>query len=331
MKIRDTIGIDVSKLKIDVHVYSSKAFEIFDNTDKRIKKMLKWALKNSEYEQTEILFVFEHTGLYSERLARVLSAENIAFSIVPGLAIKRSMGITRGKDDKIDAARIAQYGYRLRDEIKPSKLPATQIQSIKRLLTLRERLVRQRSGFKASIKELLATLLTSENKVLIKCQKQMLRVLTVQITKIEKEIKAEFTANGEINEMYKLVTSIKGIGPQIAIHLIVYSEGFTKFRTWRQFASYCGIAPFPNRSGSSIRGATKISNLANKKLKSLLDMGAKSAIQNCCEMKVYYDKRVNEGKNKRSTINIIRNKLLSRAFAVVKRKSPYVDVMKFAA
>jgi len=48
-------------------------------------------------------------------------------------------------------------------------------------------------------------------------------------------------------------------------------------------------------------------------------------------MRNYYNKRVDEEKNKMSTINIIRNKLLSRIFAVVERKTTYVDLMKYAA
>jgi len=47
-------------------------------------------------------------------------------------------------------------------------------------------------------------------------------------------------------------------------------------------------------------------------------------------MKVYYESWVEKGKNKMSTIDIIRNKLLARIFAVVRRQSPYVDLMKYA-
>jgi len=48
-------------------------------------------------------------------------------------------------------------------------------------------------------------------------------------------------------------------------------------------------------------------------------------------MKNYYTQRVDKGKNKMSTINVIRNKLLSRIFSVIKRQTPYIDTMKFAA
>ena len=50
------------------------------------------------------------------------------------------------------------------------------------------------------------------------------------------------------------------------------------------------------------------------------------------EYRQYYNKRINElGKNKMSTLNIIRNKLIYRVFAVVNRGTPYIDLYKFAA
>ncbi|MCF6182669.1 MAG: IS110 family transposase, partial [Lutibacter sp.] len=61
------------------------------------------------------------------------------------------------------------------------------------------------------------------------------------------------------------------------------------------------------------------------------DLCAKSAIQNNPEMKIYYKRRVEQGKNKMSTINIIRCKLLARFFATIKRQTPYVDILKYAA
>lgn len=112
---------------------------------------------------------------------------------------------------------------------------------------------------------------------------------------------------------------------------MVYSNGFKGFEPWRKFTCYCGIAPFPNQSGTSIRGRTKVSHLANKQGKAVLSMCASSAIQHNAEMKAYCQRRVAEGKNKKSTLNIIRNKLLARAFAAVKRGTLYVDTMKFAA
>jgi hypothetical protein len=60
-------------------------------------------------------------------------------------------------------------------------------------------------------------------------------------------------------------------------------------------------------------------------------MAAMASIQLTGEYKTYYHRRLLDGKNKMSTLNIIRNKLVSRAFAVTKRGTPYVNLHKFAA
>jgi transposase len=60
-------------------------------------------------------------------------------------------------------------------------------------------------------------------------------------------------------------------------------------------------------------------------------MAAMNAIKINGEYKQYYLRRQQEGKNNMSTLNIIRNKILARIFAVVKRQTPYVDLYKFAA
>ncbi|MCK4441870.1 MAG: IS110 family transposase [Sulfurovaceae bacterium] len=331
MKILDTVGIDISKLTFDVKIHSSQAYSQFENSKKGFKELINWAYKNSSFSKENILFVMEHTGLYSYQLSVFLNEKEIPFVLVPGLEIKRSLGLSRGKDDKIDAKNVAKYAYRLRDEITPYKLPSEQIQALKRLLSLRERLVKQRAGYKASIKEQKRILIKKENNVLFKTQEKMIEYLNKQISLIEHEMMNIVSDNDELIEQFNLITSIKGVGKQTALFLIAYTNGFKMFNNWRKFASYCGIAPFPNKSGTSIRGKTKVSNLANKRIKSLFDLCAKSAIQYNSEMKQYYNKRIDEGKSKMGTINIIRNKLLSRIFAVVERGTPYVDIKKYAA
>jgi transposase len=122
---------------------------------------------------------------------------------------------------------------------------------------------------------------------------------------------------------YVLLTSIKGIGPVVATYMIAFTENFTAFDSWRQFACYSGIAPFPYESGKSIKGRTKVSTYAYKKIKSLFHMAALTSVRYTPEMKAYFDKRTEMGKNKMSTLNVVRNKIVARMFAVVKRQSAY--------
>ncbi|QVY64187.1 IS110 family transposase [Polaribacter sp. Q13] len=324
MKIKQTIGIDISKLTFDVRIHSNQCYQAFENNLKGFKALIKWVEKNNSISK-------EHTGIYSEEIASFFDVNNFYFALIPGLEIKKSLGISRGKDDKVDATKIALYGYRLRDEIKPYKLPSKNIHQLKRLLTLRERLVKQNAGYKATLKEQKRVYTRKENQLLLETQEKMIKYFTKQIKSVEAEMNKIIKASEQLKKQYKLIVSIKGIGSQTALFMIVTTNGFTKFASWRKFASYSGIAPFPNTSGTSIRGRTKVSNLANKKIKSLFDMCAKSAIQYNPEMKLFYNRRVEQGKNKMSTINIIRNKLLSRIFAAIKRQTPYVNVLKYAA
>lgn len=331
MEIKETIGIDVSKKTIDVHIHSNKMHCVFENCPKEIKKMAKWALKNTNFTEEELIFVFEHTGLYSHQLSVTLSELGLMYTPIPGLEIKRSLGLSRGKDDKVDAAKIALYAYRLREEIQPYQMPSEELQSLKRLLSIRDRMVKQRAGYKTSLKEEKRVLKKKDNHILLSVQEEMISSFSKKIKKVEKEMDMIIKANEKLDKIYSLITSIKGVGPQTALYMIAFTQGFSQFENSRKFASYCGIAPFPNSSGTSIRGKTKVSNLANKKIKSLFDMCAKTALQHNPEIRQYYKRRLEEqGKNEMSTINVIRNKLLARIFAVVKRGTPYVDTLKYA-
>ncbi|TLP70121.1 IS110 family transposase [Maribacter sp. ACAM166] len=331
MEILETVGVDISKKVIDTHLHKKDLHRQFENNKKGFKQMVKWLEKNSDFPRENLMFAMEHTGIYCYNISLFLFAENFNYVILPGLEIKQSMGMTRGKNDKADAKRIALYAYEKRDRLKSHVPSSESIVKLKRLFSLRERMVKQRAGYKMSLKEQSEILSRSENKLLLKTQKILIKCLTKEIDTIEQEVESIVTEDDNLRNQYELIITIKGVGKQTALYMIVFTEGFEKFDCWRKFASYCGVAPFPNTSGSSIRGRTKVSHLANKKLKSLLDLCAKSSIQYNEEMKLYYEKRIALGKNKMSTINIVRNKILARIFAVIKRKSPYVDLMKFAA
>ena len=122
-----------------------------------------------------------------------------------------------------------------------------------------------------------------------------------------------------------LLQSIKGVGKVLSVATIIKTKNFTRFTNARKFACFCGTAPFEHTSGTSIRRKTRVSQLADKTMKSLLDLSAKTAIQYDKELRDYYLKRTSKGKPKMSTINIVRNKILYRMFAVIKRQTPFVE------
>ena len=331
MKFKEVIGIDVGKIANEARIHTSQLGHEFENSPSGFKGMLKWTLKNIPCAKEEVLFAFEHTGLYSFPLSVFLTEKNLSFVLLPWLEIKRSMGIQRWKNDKIDAKRIALYAFRRKDEINPYQLPSKRLIEIRRLLSLRERLVVQRASYIKNLKENARFLKKSDNKILFDVEERMLKELSAQVKKIENEFDKIVDEDLSIKRQFDLITSIKWVGKQTALSMIDYTNGFTLFDNWRKFASYAGTAPFPYQSGISINGKSKVNHLANKKLKALLNLCATSAVAYNTEMKIYFERRKEEGKNGMSTINIVRNKILARIFAVINRGTPYVDTCGFAS
>ena len=119
MKVQHIIGADLSKKTIDLVCRTSGDYIQIKNDISGFKTFLKW-FGEQKVSAQQTLIVMEHTGLYSYLFEKFLHQHNIFFKKVSALEIKRSAGLVRGKSDKIDARRIADYGYE-----KKEKLSAT--------------------------------------------------------------------------------------------------------------------------------------------------------------------------------------------------------------
>ena len=285
--------------------------------------MMKWVQKKSNCTLEETLICTENTGLYSYPLCVFCHESKIALWMENALQIKQSLGIQRGKNDRVDARRIAQYAFTHRHKVKLYSMPAKALLALKQLLAYRERLVESKKSFQTAQGEL-QELKADLSGLIIKQTGSMLKTIDKQIEQVHQSMLALIKSEATLSKQYHLITTVPGIGDITAIYLLVYTAGFNKFERWKQFACYCGIAPFDYQSGSSIKGRTRVSHLANKKLKSLLTMCALGMIKTDNEFKQYYQRRKTEGKNGMSVINVLRNKLVSRVFAVVHRGTEYV-------
>lgn len=330
MLIENYVGIDVSKLSIDVFIRESHAHRQFKNEVVGFEQFIHWLKKQVGNSLDSVLICFEHTGLYSLPLALFLEQKRIAYAMLPALEIKRSLGITRGKNDLIDSKRIAEFAYRFSDKISTTQLPAADIRKIHSLLTLRDRLVTNMKGYIVSRNEMLRTMHKEDFPELFSTYENTISALSCEIHNLEQAIKTIIMENEQLRSTFELITTIKGIGFIVASFLIVYTYNFTRFENWRKFACYSGIAPFEYRSGTSVCGKTKVSSIANQQVKKLLHLAAIAAAHFDTELHDYYIRRQAEGKPKMAIINIIRNKLVARVFAVAKRRTPFVDIKRYA-
>lgn len=325
------VGVDVSKCKLDVVILPASAegaqHFVVGNDQKGIAAMLKRLEKSP---LASALFCFEDTGAYSMPLCCLLSDRGAHYWMVPALEIKRSMGITRGKTDKADAKAIAFYALSHEHKLRLGRVPEKQLMKLRVLLTEREKLLKSIQLFQGTEetspylpKEVTATLLKINRSTLASLRKSLLAVERSMLELVE--------SDSVLRQQHRLLNSIPGIGVQTSLYLMVITRGFSRFDGWRQLACYCGTAPFAYSSGSSVRGRTKVSPLADKKLKSLLSMCALSAKKSDPQLRAYYERKLKEGKPKMLVLNNIKCKLLARAFAVVARGEVFINTYKFAA
>jgi transposase len=321
------IGIDFSKSKFDVSILENieqKSFaqETFENTETGYKSFLKWVSKQSKIKQEDWLFCGEHTGLYSRNLSNFLSRKGLFVWLENPLEIKRRSGIKRTKTDRYDSVVIAQYACRHIDKAVAYKPSEKEIESLQLLVAYRSRLVKSKVAIGTGASEMRSVIKRNGTARLINEKSQLgVKLIKKQINEIEQEMHKTIM-NSSLKENYLLINSIKGVGMQTAIALIIHTNNFSGFQTVRQIVSYCGSAPFHNESGTIDKGK-HISYLANKGLKVLLSQCAASAMLYNDDIAEYARRKIAEGKPKRLVINNVRSKLIHIIFAIVKSKIPY--------
>jgi transposase len=330
MKAQTIIGVDVSKLKLDCFMLPcGKSLQI-SNEKKGFTRWMLW-LKEHEVNLEEVLVVMEDTGHYTHVFELFLQSGQIDYIKLPAIEIKKSSGMTRGKSDRVDAVRIAQYGWLRREKLTGQLYPTQAIMKLRDLLSYRDKLVRDRSGYKARLKELLATCRISKGDFLYSQQLEDISYFDKKIPVVEKQIWLLVKSYPELQNNFELLQTIKGVGRITAVYMIAYTNNFTRFSDARKFNCYCGLAPFEHSSGKSIRGKSRVSHLANKHIKCILRLAAFVSVRYNRELKQYYERRVSEGKSKMSTLNIIGSKLISRMFAIVRKQTPYTEQLQKAA
>lgn len=320
------VGIDISKLKLDACLITNTDFQqsylLVKNDREGIQSIITSAIE-LEPNIEDILFCMENTGYYGMPLTVELSNINAHYWIVPGLEIKLSKGISRGKTDKTDSKHIALYAISHLHKLRRSSLPEHDLLKLHLLHTERDKLVKTIGIFNA-FKEFDKLLPITAIQWIDKTNNSIIDKLEASLKSIDKQILRTIKNNPVMQMQFELITSVPCVGAVTAAYLIIVTRCFKSFESWRKLACYTGIAPFPYQSGTSVDGPKRIHSFGNKKLKALLNSCAVCAMTHDWELKKYYQRKRKEGKASMQVLNAIRCKLLARIFAVINRQTPYV-------
>src|SRR5260370_374182 len=111
------MGVDVSKEWLDIFIRPLNQAIRITNNQVGFRSFFR-DIKKLYNKETALLVVMEHTGRYSFKFESFLQSKNLGYCKIAALEIKKSLGMTRGKTDKADASRIAEYGWLRRDKLK---------------------------------------------------------------------------------------------------------------------------------------------------------------------------------------------------------------------
>lgn len=318
------LGIDVSKQSLDFALLNAEGKLLMqvqtENSAKAIEDLLD---KLPDVDPKKLLICLEHTGIYNYPLLDTFAKATYSVWLESGKQIRYSMGVQRAKTDAVDALNIARYALKNQREARLWKPESKLLTQLKALAALRSRLIAAQNQLSLPLKEAKAFADKDLIKTLEKAMAASLKALDKDLQQVNKQIQELIKNDPHLNDLFNLLTSIAGIGAVTATGFILTTQAFTDGKNAKQFASYAGVAPFPYQSGSSVRGRTKVSPMADKDMKTLLHLSAMGAIRTKGELQDYYQRKVKEGKNKMSVLNAVRNKLVLRAFAVVSSNRKY--------
>ena len=322
------IGIDVSKQKLDVCLIDQsgviKEEIIIGNQPSVIYAYFKKASKEYGFGQSELLVCAEYTGRYIYPLCCACHESGVDLWLENPTQIKYRSGLKRGKNDKLDARKIAMYAKRFQDEAKLFSMPEKTIATLKQLIKERGMYMVDKGKYRGQLTDQKMFMDKDDYKRKSKRLMGFIKQLDEAISQTEEDIRVLIDSDPDLSNQFKLLRSVEGVGEQTAVKMIVETNAFKDFKDPRKFCCHAGVAQFSYTSGSSIRSRNKVSNRADKSIKALLHMGALiAATRMKGELHDYYVRKVDEGKNKMSVLNAIRAKLVYRMFAVIRNDRMY--------
>jgi transposase len=326
MDFHHYIGIDISKATLDWVVYTPQGIQLrtqTPNTVEGLRLVFQQLKLLPAWNPKQALFCIEHTGIYNAHLLEYLYQLGLPIWLESSLQIKQAGGMQRGKNDSVDAQRIAEYAFCFRDQLKLWQPPRQIIQELSFLSAARQRLIQAYNLLAGPLAEQESFVSPILQKRLQRSSKKSILALKAEQQDIDQQIKDLIEHDLRLKELFELMVSVPGIGPATATEIILTTNEMTAITEPKKMACHAGIAPFEYRSGTSIRGKTRVSHQARKRLKALFHLAAMAVIRSKGELQDYYQRKVTEGKNKMLVLNAVRNKLVHRVFAVVRRGEKY--------
>lgn len=263
--------------------------------------------------------VMEASGPYYLPLAAFLFEAGVGVSVVNPLVVKRfsQMRLLRAKTDRQDAKCLLSYGQSEQpQEWRPSPLYINELSQLQALLG---QYVKQRTALKNQLHAQKAS--GVPNEAFKASAQKVLETLDAEIADIEQQMGE--LARQHHQDQIEALLSVPGIGRKTALVLTVVTQGFSRFGSAKQLASYVGICPRVFQSGTSVKGKNRICKLGMARVRQLLYLCAMQAIKVNQPCKELYQRLLASGKPKMKALIAVAHKLLRQALSIAKSQKTF--------
>ena len=268
-----------------------------------------------------ILVCVEATGVYHFDLSLGLHDAGVALMVVnPKSSHNFAKALLKNsKTDAIDADTLAQYAERM------NFVAWTRPSDEKIALRSFARRIDALTCLKAASKNPLHALCASQEnpKAVLRDAKLSISQLEKRIARLTKASLALIGKHAELERVFDLLTSVKGIAQTSAIalmgELLLLPPGLSH-RAWVKFA---GLDPRAFDSGKSVHKPARLSKAGNRHIRSALYMPALSAKQHDPHVKAYFQHLVERGKKPLQAVCAVMRKLLHAIHGMLRDNKPF--------
>lgn len=332
--LKQTAGIDCGMQELVVSFgmllsngnFIYKLTKSFVNSIKGFKQLLQWIDEISSKE-TPVLYVMEATGVYHEKLAYYLIANEQRVSIVLPNKVNAfaKTCISKKQDDQQASKVLAEFGCVKQLDVwqPPHSLFASLKQLTREKYQLQQELTIIKNQLHAEQVKAI-TVLASIKRMKARC-----RLIEKQIIEVEKEIIDTLNQDAVIKEKIEKVCTIPGVGLQTAVTVIAETNGFNLIRNSRQLVSYAGLDVIQKKSGTSVRGRMHISKRGNPHLRHSLHFPSFSAVRYNLPMQNLYNRIVEKQAIKMKAYVAVQRKMLMLIYTLWKKNEMYNPSIKF--
>ncbi len=319
-KQKVTIGIDVSKNKLDIYYLPTKEHKVIVNQPRQIGQWLRTTLRQYTIE----IVALEPTGGYEKPLLQQLLKRELTIEYVHPNRLNNFQAVNGevAKTDKIASSQLARYAadpqYR-HNLIKQGHVERTchgelssRIKQLKQMIQMEKNRL-EKPLYNAQVK---------------KSIRKHIKHLEKELKHLENQAEALIKEDATLNATYELIQTFKGAGKTTAQTLILdVPELGTLSKA--KISSLIGLAPI-NRDSGKKQGQRYIQG-GRGHVRRVLYMTAMVAIRYNKTMRVFYDRMRSTGKPFKVAIVAVMRKLLCTLNAMVRDKLPWLEDKELAA